>query len=128
MAIMFHGDKMRVAREELGLSLDDLKDVTGISKAYLSQLESGKRKDPSLEYIGKIADALRLPPVYFVLDNSMLFTQILPEELRANKKLMNFLLSGKNLPWVALAKDASEGDVPIDLLKRLIKEMKKKRK
>jgi transcriptional regulator with XRE-family HTH domain len=124
----FHGDKMRIAREEQGITLEELEQMTGISQPYLSQLERGKKEKPTLDAINKIAAALRLPPVYFVLNSSMLFTQLLPEELRADTELMNFLLSGKNLPWVALAKDAQQSDISIDFLKQLIEEMKRKRK
>jgi transcriptional regulator with XRE-family HTH domain len=124
--IRFIGEKMRVAREEQGLSLDDLKELTGISKAYLSQLEIGKRKDPSLENINKIAEALRLPPVYFVLDNAFLFTQLLPDEYRQQPELMNFLLSGKSLPWVTLAKDAKLADIDPEVLEVLIRTLHKR--
>jgi transcriptional regulator with XRE-family HTH domain len=124
----FHGDKMRIAREEQGITLEELEQMTGISQPYLSQLERGKKEKPTLDAINKIAAALRLPPVYFVLNSSMLFTQLLPEELRADTELMNFLLSGENLPWVALAKDAQQSDISIDFLKQLIEEMKRKRK
>lgn len=51
------GDRIREIREELGLTLDKLADRTGISKGFLSDVETGKR-DISSEYLLKIADAM----------------------------------------------------------------------
>jgi len=51
------GDRIREIREELGLTLDKLADKTGISKGFLSDVETGKR-DISSEYLLKIADAV----------------------------------------------------------------------
>jgi transcriptional regulator with XRE-family HTH domain len=51
------GDRIREIREELGLTLDKLADKTGISKGFLSDVETGKR-DISSEYLLKIADVM----------------------------------------------------------------------
>jgi transcriptional regulator with XRE-family HTH domain len=51
------GDRIREIREELGLTLEKLADKTGISKGFLSDVETGKR-DISSEYLLKIADAM----------------------------------------------------------------------
>ena len=51
------GDRIREIREELGLTLEKLTDKTGISKGFLSDVETGKR-DISSEYLLKIADAM----------------------------------------------------------------------
>jgi transcriptional regulator with XRE-family HTH domain len=51
------GDRIREIREELGLTLDKLAGKTGISKGFLSDVETGRR-DISSEYLLKIADAM----------------------------------------------------------------------
>lgn len=51
------GDRIREIREELGLTLDKLAEKTGISKGFLSDVETGKR-DISSEYLLKIADVM----------------------------------------------------------------------
>lgn len=51
------GDRIREIREELGWTLDTVADKTGISKGFLSDVETGKR-DISSEYLLKIADAM----------------------------------------------------------------------
>lgn len=59
---------LRTARERKGLTLRAVEQATGVSNAYLSQLESGKIKQPSPVILHKLsqlygvsyADAMRL--------------------------------------------------------------------
>lgn len=51
--------KIRQLREEKEWSLNELAERAGISKAYLSQLENNRSKQPSGEILLKIASALR---------------------------------------------------------------------
>lgn len=48
---------LRVWREHRELTLQMLADKVGVSKAYLSEIETGK-KEPSLDVAGRLADAL----------------------------------------------------------------------
>ncbi len=48
-------------REELGLTLRQVEVKTGISNAYLSQLENQKIARPSPSVLRSLADAYRLP-------------------------------------------------------------------
>ena len=51
------GEFLKTLREKKGASLRDVQEVTGISNAYLSQLETGeRRKLPSPERLKKLAD------------------------------------------------------------------------
>lgn len=45
------GDKFKTIRESQGKTLRDVEKSTGISNAYLSQLENGKIKSPSYKTI-----------------------------------------------------------------------------
>jgi transcriptional regulator with XRE-family HTH domain len=49
------GEGLKVARELRKLSLRDVEDATGISNAYLSQLENNKVKKPSPHFLHKLA-------------------------------------------------------------------------
>ena len=51
--------KVRVFREHRGLTQQALADACGISKPYLSQIETGQRS-PSTEVMKKLAAALRV--------------------------------------------------------------------
>lgn len=46
----------RESRDRLGLTLREVENKTGISNAYLSQLESGKIKEPSPKTLHKLCE------------------------------------------------------------------------
>ena len=49
------GSELREVRTMRNLSLRDVESATGISNAYLSQLENGKVKKPSPHFLHKLA-------------------------------------------------------------------------
>ena len=49
---------MRSVRISKNLTLDDLAEMTGISAGYLCHLEKGSRKNPSVQVMEAIAEAL----------------------------------------------------------------------
>lgn len=54
------GEAVRAAREELGISQEELASRCGLHRTYLAGVERGTR-NPSLKSIGKIAIGLGLP-------------------------------------------------------------------
>ncbi len=57
---MVLSEMIALARDVKGLSLRDLEKATGISNALLSQIETGKVREPSWRNMVKIAKALDL--------------------------------------------------------------------
>lgn len=55
------GKTIRLYREEIELSLNQLAESSGVSKGYLSQLENGVVARPSADAIARIAEALGKP-------------------------------------------------------------------
>ena len=53
-------NKIKIIRKQKGITLLELSDLTGISVGYLSHLENGSRKNPSLDVMNKIAKALNI--------------------------------------------------------------------
>jgi HTH-type transcriptional regulator, competence development regulator len=51
MSETYNWEYLKSIREERSLTLRDVESATGISNAYLSQLESGKIGRPSVQYI-----------------------------------------------------------------------------
>jgi transcriptional regulator with XRE-family HTH domain len=49
------GEGLRIARELRNLSLRQVEEATGVSNAYLSQLENDKIKKPSPHFLHKLA-------------------------------------------------------------------------
>jgi DNA-binding XRE family transcriptional regulator len=50
--------QLKAAREEKGLSLSDLTELTGMDRSALSKLESGQRPNPTIETLVRYADAV----------------------------------------------------------------------
>ena len=51
-------NQVKKAREEKGMTLVKLSEVSGVSVGYLCHLEKGSRKNPSIEIMEKISKAL----------------------------------------------------------------------
>ncbi len=50
--------QLKAAREAKGLSLSDLKDLTGMDRSALSKLETGQRANPTVETLVRYAEAV----------------------------------------------------------------------
>ena len=55
------GSRVRVRRQDLGLSQEDLADVSGLHRTYIGSLERGER-NISLANVVRLASALQLDP------------------------------------------------------------------
>lgn len=60
------GEFLKELRIEKGYSLRQAKEQTGISEAYLWQLENGKREVPRPETVKKLADGYGVPEETFL--------------------------------------------------------------
>jgi transcriptional regulator with XRE-family HTH domain len=56
------GNMVKYLRNKKGLSLKQIKDMTGISESYVNRLENGGRICPSYPIIEKLASALAVEP------------------------------------------------------------------
>lgn len=74
------GRAIKTARTERGLERKDLAAATSLSYAYLSDIESGRRR-PSSSAILEIADALGMSPSELMLWTEQLTHRIASEEL-----------------------------------------------
>lgn len=63
--IQVFGRNVRAARKEKGWTQEQLAFEAGIKRAYLSEIEGGKR-NPTLDVVEKIAAALGAPPAELV--------------------------------------------------------------
>lgn len=62
------GEKIRQRRTELGLSLQEVAQRTGLTPSFLSQVERDQT-EPSITSLRKIAEALGVPIFYFLIDD-----------------------------------------------------------
>ncbi len=79
------GEKLRNERLKERISLQEISDVSGLSKSFLCQIEKGKA-NPSVASLKKITDALKIPMASLFED--------LPQEndLRRNQKKETLLV------------------------------------
>jgi DNA-binding XRE family transcriptional regulator len=50
--------QLKAAREERGLSLSDLTDLTGMDRSAISKLEAGQRPNPTVDTLVRYAEAV----------------------------------------------------------------------
>jgi transcriptional regulator with XRE-family HTH domain len=63
------GGKLREQRIKEGLSLQDLADRVGASKAHIWELETGRAKNPTIELLTKLAKALSVSVADLIDEN-----------------------------------------------------------
>jgi transcriptional regulator with XRE-family HTH domain len=59
-------EKIKTRREELGLTLQEIGDYLGVSKATVQRYESGEIKNLKLESIEKLAEILKISPAFLM--------------------------------------------------------------
>lgn len=55
------GNTLKEARKNIGFTLREVEDSSGISNAYLSQLENDKIKNPSANILYKLSSLYKIP-------------------------------------------------------------------
>lgn len=55
------GSRVRELREGLGMSQDDLAKLVDVERTYISHIETGRTKLPSLDVLRRLAAALQTP-------------------------------------------------------------------
>ncbi|WP_226667474.1 XRE family transcriptional regulator [Metabacillus litoralis] len=53
------GERLRELRQQKGYSISELAELAGVSKSYLSYIERDVQKNPSLQFLRKIATTLQ---------------------------------------------------------------------
>ncbi|MEW5820833.1 MAG: helix-turn-helix transcriptional regulator [Cyanobacteriota bacterium] len=99
------GERVREQRLKIGLSLDKLSKLSNVSKTYLSEIESGVKKNPSAGILLKIATALKVSIQYLMKGDNPDSTDTIPipeslkefaieEDLRYSEVEQLFKMSG----------------------------------
>jgi transcriptional regulator with XRE-family HTH domain len=75
------GKRLRESRMKRNLVIDDVAAVTGLSRAYISQVETGKAS-PSLQTVEKLAAALETPVSSLFIEDGVSCTVIRADDRR----------------------------------------------
>ncbi len=62
------GEKIKLYRNRMGLSLTELAKRAGVAKSYLSSIERNQQANPSIQFLEKIAAELKVPIEVFILE------------------------------------------------------------
>ncbi len=73
------GDNLRLLRRKQGLSLEQLAHLSGVSRAMLGQIETGKSA-PTINLLGRIAEALRVSVQSLISTPGTAGTVIVPRD------------------------------------------------
>ncbi|SDY53511.1 XRE family transcriptional regulator, master regulator for biofilm formation [Evansella caseinilytica] len=63
------GERVKKYRKEAGMTLTELADRAGVAKSYLSALERNIQKNPSVQFLEKIAVVLNISIDHLLKDN-----------------------------------------------------------
>lgn len=83
------GQQLRFYRQQRQLSLDELSEITGVSKPMLGQIERGA-SNPTVAVLWKIASGLQVPLASFLMKNPSI-KLIREDEQPFSKKIMIYL-------------------------------------
>ncbi len=105
------GDKVRYAREQLGLTTQILAERAGVSQPYISEIENGN-KNPSAKTIMKLAAALNVPGEFLLRNDVKTLA-----EMNIEAAVKNKIDSSKYFPYFVTVDHAiSSGVTPDELL------------
>lgn len=74
------GEKVREWRRARGMSQPDLAEAAGVDQSFISHVETGRNREPAIEYLRKIAKGLDIPLSVLLLAGEL----ITPEEMGVN--------------------------------------------
>ncbi|MFX3623074.1 MAG: helix-turn-helix domain-containing protein [Ectobacillus sp.] len=95
------GERIKRLRLQRGISLTELAEKAGVAKSYISSIERNLQQNPSIQFLEKIAQVLRVPV------DALLYDETLKE-----KEL--------DSEWLKLVKDAMESGVSKDQFREFL--------
>ena len=102
------GDKVRYAREQLGLTTQILAERAGVSQPYISEIEN-KNKNPSAKAIMRLAAALSVPAEFLLRDDVTTLS-----EMEIESAVKSKIDSSKYFPYFVTVDQAIEAGVTPD--------------
>jgi transcriptional regulator with XRE-family HTH domain len=85
------GARLREKRTEIGMSIKELAEKTGLTSGFISQVERGLA-EPSITSLRNISNMLDVPVYYFLLDD----IEVNPVVRKNERKVLKFIKSDLN--------------------------------
>jgi transcriptional regulator with XRE-family HTH domain len=97
---MFDGRRLRIARERVSMTVPEVAEAAGISKAYLYQMENGDVASPSAEVVYKICRTIGTHMGYILCladEDRDLTSDVMMRTIRENAELKRIVKSIKGI-------------------------------
>ncbi len=123
----FHGERLRALRESLKWSMTKTEKLTGVKQSTISELENGIIKYPREATVDKLCRGFKIRDKnYFYLDDVVLPAEVLPPD--TPEEILKFIMSGDNLPYIALGKQIKESGLPPEDIEQILKILTRSKK
>jgi len=99
-SLIFQGDKLKRFRESKNLTMQDIDEMTGIKAGALSEMETGKNKNPRPATVSKLCRVLGVDALQLYYDGDNI-SDLFPSEIPADVR--KFVFDINNLPFIELA-------------------------
>ncbi|MDM5187577.1 helix-turn-helix domain-containing protein [Bacillus sp. DX4.1] len=83
------GERIKRLRLQRGISLTELAEKAGVAKSYISSIERNLQKNPSIQFLEKIANVLQIPVDILLHDETTPENQLDSEWTTLVKEAMN---------------------------------------
>ena len=111
------GQKLKSARALRNLTAEELANLSGISRSYITKIENGRKTEVSTKTIAALAKALAINPDYFHLQGAALPTDCIPD---LSPELVNLLSQAESLPFLKLTQKAIDNGLSPSTIEAII--------
>lgn len=114
---MNFGEKVKSLRKNRDMSAVELSKLSGLSQPFISDMEAGRRANPTADTLEKLSKALRVAPSYFIDQDIVTPLDIMPD---MPADVRDFLLSESNMPYMKLSQKAKKQGITPKMLEELL--------
>lgn len=107
--MIFLGHKLtKLRNDNNNLSMNELAEKTGIQQSNISDIESGKTKNPRESTIEKLSEFFGVNPVYFYVSGEDI-AEYFPKEM--SQEQIDFVLDSENIKYIKMAMKLKEAKI-----------------
>lgn len=111
------GQKIKELLEQRDMKPKELASISGVSKALISMLITGKRQGITAYTAKKLSNAFGVSPGHFIDNYVKGPSDFLPH---MNAELRDFVTMPSNLPWIVTIYKAQKNGLPLKKIDKII--------